>query len=666
MRFRIARKTGPRRAILSVLLAFACCAPAAALDLRLEARGLTLGPLNADAAELDYVAGRLDLRGLRHPEFGELGTLVLDCPAAPCANGILVWRGTGDSTLELPFQRHGAELRLTGPTISGTLVRSEAGIELALEEVQLGPLNALLPAELGLRALDGQASVIGGLHTGDDGIEGVDLRLGVSGLGFDTASGQHAAAGVDADLQLNAGLADRDLDLTLNWTAGEILSGPVYLAPPEASLMLALGATAGPEGCDWRIERARLEQEGVIDAGGDGALNLCESPRLDRLTLGLTHLDLESVWTGALQSVASAYGWGDLSPSGRMVGRVSLNRDRVIDAQVRLLDAGLDDARGRIGVEGLTGALVWQSDTSEFDAHARWSGARLFRIPLGASSLGLVSAIGDAGTPDLRLSETFRLPVLDGALIVDRLQWRDWRQQSRELNVDLRLEPLNLAELTRTLGWPEFGGTISGRLPGLRLTRDGVVFDGALDVNLFDGSARIDGLAMERPFGTLPAVAAEIEIESLDLELVTGAFEFGHMQGRMSGYLRDLRLLDWQPVRFDAWFQTLDDAGTRRISQQAVDSLSSLGGGGSAALSGTLLKVFDDFPYRRVGLGCRLENNICRMRGLEPADDGGYLIVEGRPFPVLNVVGHQKRVDWPRLLAQLAAVTAAPAPKATD
>ncbi|MGB0513645.1 MAG: hypothetical protein ACPGJE_02250 [Wenzhouxiangellaceae bacterium] len=244
--------------------------------------------------------------------------------------------------------------------------------------------------------------------------------------------------------------------------------------------------------------------------------------------------------------------------------------------------------------------------------------------------------------------------------MVDRLQWRDWRSRSRELNVDLRLEPMDLALLTRTLGWPEFGGALSGRLPGLRLTQDGAVFDGALDVNLFDGRARIDGLTVERPFGTLPAVAAEIEFEALDLKLVTRAFEFGRMQGRMSGHLRDLRLLDWQPVRFDAWFQTLDDAGTRRISQQAVDSLSTLGGGGSAMLSGTLLRMFEDFPYRRVGLGCRLENNICGMRGLKPTEGGGYLIVEGRPFPVLNVVGHRQRVDWPRLLAQLAAITAAP------
>jgi len=44
------------------------------------------------------------------------------------------------------------------------------------------------------------------------------------------------------------------------------------------------------------------------------------------------------------------------------------------------------------------------------------------------------------------------------------------------------------------------------------------------------------------------------------------------------------------------------------------------------------------------------------MRGLERVDSGGYMIIEGRPFPVLNVVGHRSRVDWPQLVAQLRAL----------
>ena len=173
--------------------------------------------------------------------------------------------------------------------------------------------------------------------------------------------------------------------------------------------------------------------------------------------------------------------------------------------------------------------------------------------------------------------------------------------------------------------------------------------EGGLDISLFDGRARVRELTVERPFGTSPALSADIELSSLDLELLTHAFEFGRMQGLASGHVRRLRLLDWQPVQFDAWFETLEDSPERVISQQAVDTLSSLSGGGSAAISGLLLQWFDQFPYRKVGLGCRLSGNVCNMRGLSETEEGGYLILDGRGIPRLDIVGYQRRVDWPQL-----------------
>jgi hypothetical protein len=134
-------------------------------------------------------------------------------------------------------------------------------------------------------------------------------------------------------------------------------------------------------------------------------------------------------------------------------------------------------------------------------------------------------------------------------------------------------------------------------------------------------------------------------------------FEFGRMTGLASGYVRDLRLLDWRPVRFDAWIETRADGPERVISQQAVDSLSQVGGG--SAVSGLVLRWFDRFPYRKAGLGCELAGNVCTMRGLREADNGGYVILEGRGIPRLDIIGHQRRVDFPRLLAQLSAAGAA-------
>jgi hypothetical protein len=115
----------------------------------------------------------------------------------------------------------------------------------------------------------------------------------------------------------------------------------------------------------------------------------------------------------------------------------------------------------------------------------------------------------------------------------------------------------------------------------------------------------------------------------------------------------------WRPVAFDAVIKTPDnDTSRHRISQKAVDTISNIGGGGvGGALSRTFLRYFSDFPYSKLGIRCRLENGVCAMGGVEPADQGYYL-VKGRMLPPrLDVIGYADRVNWDSLVSQIIAVT---------
>jgi hypothetical protein len=152
----------------------------------------------------------------------------------------------------------------------------------------------------------------------------------------------------------------------------------------------------------------------------------------------------------------------------------------------------------------------------------------------------------------------------------------------------------------------------------------------------------------------------------LDLELVTRAFSFGRITGRLSGAIDGLELFNWQPIAFDARLYTpLDDRSRHRISQRAVENIGSIGGGGAGitqALSSGFLRFFDDFHYDRLGLSCRLENEVCYMNGVAPAPNGGYYLVKGSGLPRIDVIGGARRVDWPRLVQQLIAVTESAGP----
>ena len=74
-----------------------------------------------------------------------------------------------------------------------------------------------------------------------------------------------------------------------------------------------------------------------------------------------------------------------------------------------------------------------------------------------------------------------------------------------------------------------------------------------------------------------------------------------------------------------------------------------------SSLQGQLIGLFDDFGYRRIGIGCTLANEVCNMRGLHSAGEN-FTIVEGAGLPRLTVVGIHQNVDWPTLVERLSAV----------
>jgi hypothetical protein len=117
-------------------------------------------------------------------------------------------------------------------------------------------------------------------------------------------------------------------------------------------------------------------------------------------------------------------------------------------------------------------------------------------------------------------------------------------------------------------------------------------------------------------------------------------------------------MVNWQPIAFNALFITpKNDDSTHLISQKAVNNLTSLGGNGAInALSRGVLSFFENFSYERLGWGCRLENGVCEMRGVEDAPNG-YYIVKGGGLPRIDVIGYNKRVNWNELLNRLKAVT---------
>ena len=257
--------------------------------------------------------------------------------------------------------------------------------------------------------------------------------------------------------------------------------------------------------------------------------------------------------------------------------------------------------------------------------------------------------------------QTCALPIsiFDGALAIRALEASGLGSTDPQVHFEADIAPISMSHLSSAFGWPKLFGQFSGHIPRVDYRNKVVSVTGDVEARVFDGRIIGSKIRLQDPLGPWPRFFADVLAEDLDLELVTRAFEFGTITGRLGGRLGNLELFNWSPVAFDAALQTPDgDRSKHRISARAIGNLANIGGGGGGvinALQSGTLKFFDAYSYDRIGIGCGLRNDVCRMSGVEVAADGRYFILKGKGLPHINIIGSANRVNWPRLLSQITA-----------
>lgn len=499
---------------------------------------------------------------------------------------------------------------------------------------------------------EGRVSGALSIQTPDNALR-IDAEFRLDDLGFDTPDGALAGASLELPLRLRyeTDTAGTRIALAGRLKAGELLVSPIYLAVPEAGVAFAVEAVSQPEG-RWQLPRWSWTDTGALVAEGEAEVDA--DGHVLALVARLQSADLATLRARYLDGVLAPAGFADLQLSGRGKGLFAFDADGVSALEIDVQEALAVDPGGRFALIGVNGDLRWSRDAMAADSRLGWQAAALYGIDIEAGALAFRNLDGQ-----LALIEPLRAGVLGGYLRLDRLLWRPQRTDSPlRMEMGFALEALDLGSLSRRLGWPAFEGRLGGTLPNALYENNRVSFDGGLAMQLFGGEVRIDDLVLERPFGVAPSLAADLRFQDIDLAPLTGAFGFGKISGRLDGRIRDLRLVDWTPVAFDARLLTDRNwKGARRISQRAVQNISDLGGSGLiAGLQARLLRTFDHFGYERIGIGCVLKDNRCAMSGLRKRGDG-YLIVEGRGLPRIEVVGFRRDVDWPTLVARLREAT---------
>ncbi len=476
-------------------------------------------------------------------------------------------------------------------------------------------------------------------------------RLAVADLGLDTPDGTVAAEKIsgDFDIDYRTQASESRVAVRSRLRRGEFLAGNAYVALPDTPVELRVDAARTGAG-GWRLPRIEWRDGEALRLAGDGALSA--DGGLDELDLEVSSRDVAPLRQRYLSGWLGLVGLNELAMSGAMEARLRIGAGGLSAAEARLHDVAVRDAQQRFAFEGLDGDLRF-SASAPVSSELRWRGGQLRGLDFGAAALPFESRDGV-----LRLRRSATMPMLGGNVGFDAMELRPPAGGAgMRIEFGMNLARIDFGKVSSALGLPAFSGELSGNLPRARYADDRIDFDGGLDLQLFGGTVRATSLAMERPFGVAPTLSADIAMQGLDLQALTGVFDFGSIGGRLDGRIAGLRLVDWSPAEFDAEFHTVPAPGVRqRISQRAVQNISSVGDASFVgSLQGRLIGFFDDFGYARIGISCRLRNEVCEMGGLRSAGDG-FTIVEGAGVPRLDVVGFNRRVDWPTLVERLAAV----------
>jgi hypothetical protein len=436
---------------------------------------------------------------------------------------------------------------------------------------------------------------------------------------------------------------------------GELLVDNFYRNFSDAGLQFAFNPA-------WREDSILFENIRLADSGAvllEGRAELPGGERADDWTLEVNRLVLEfpTAYERYLEAAAAAWTLDGLGVTGSInwSGEWNQGEFRSGDLEVRDLTI-VDIQQNRFAITGLDTRLRPGDHT--FDSSLGWRGLIFGRFNLGAGEIALDSEPGV-----IAMVQPLVLDVLGGRLNLQELKVvlpgsSGDREGEPDISLRASLDELDVEQLTTALDWPAFSGKLSGEIPAVRL-EDGVLeVDGRVLVKVFDGEISMRDFRVERLFGVLPSLAANIEISNLDLEMLTSTFSFGQISGRMSGYVHELRMLDWKPVAFDAWLGTPETQPEKNnISRQAVNRLTTIGGGrATTALTSPLMRMFNRFSYRRLGLGCRLSNNTCEIRGIGE-DEVSVLLMEGAGIPKITIRAFNRRVDWPQMVANLLAIS---------
>jgi hypothetical protein len=429
--------------------------------------------------------------------------------------------------------------------------------------------------------------------------------------------------------------------------SGEVYFAPWYVEVNNDPVIFVTDFT-------WQAARLTIHHFSythtrVLSLRGYGEFNQAEHWTINTLSVRLSPTAANQLYERYLQAwLGNDSQLGQLKVDGTITAQFNQQQE-TRQWQIEFQHVNLEHQQQRFGLMDINGTIQWHSYATDLPSDLNWNSGYFAHFKLGASQLHLRLVGGH-----IELLQPWHQPLFDSILHLEQFQLNNLGEDQLNWQLHGQLEPIAMREISMALGGPAFGGQLKTNKIAASYHNQQLQIDTPLHLEVFGGMIKVPSFKLDKPFSEQPTLQADLELNKLNLQTLTKITGFGEIQGQLSGYIHKLQLVNWQPITFDAYFATpANNNLPRQISQKAINNLSNLGGGAAAnAISKSILSIFENFSYQRLGWGCHLNQGICQMRGVEPLTNGYYL-VKGGGLPRIDVIGYNNQVDWRILITRL-------------
>jgi hypothetical protein len=313
---------------------------------------------------------------------------------------------------------------------------------------------------------------------------------------------------------------------------------------------------------------------------------------------------------------------------------------------VKMNDASLTVEDGTLLLDDVSMAipvnLVYLPETSALKDKIEAGFIRIRTFRKGIINMADIDIPLKVSENSIWLSEPINIPFFRGLINVLQCRADDIHLPSGRISMTAKITNMDVSSFLRELTGVELPGNMEASFPMIKYQDKKWVTEGKTLVNVFGGEIEISDMYAKDLFLSSRKIGGNIFFNNINLGSITDTIKIGRITGIVKGFVKGLEIEYGQPARFIFEVDSVKKRGVdQKVSVDAIENISILGTGSDVVgiiLRSGINRFFKEYPYRRMGIQCDLENDNFHIRGKIIESGKEYLIRRGllRGIDVIN------------------------------